>query len=970
MRGIITLLLTFLTAASVWAQTGTVAGRIFDAETGDPLPGANVLLVELQRGAASDTEGRFLITDVPAGTYTLRVSFVGYRTHEEQIAVRAGETTTVEVELKPDYTGLEEVVVTGIASERSKMRAEVAVSKIDAAELQVTNAYQDISQLMSSKVAGVKVLPATGNLGGGVRFVMRAGGGLNGDGQPIIIIDGVRIDNSEFDGFYVGGQGISMLSNLDPEDIESIEVLKGPAGAALYGTSGANGVVIITTKKGRVSPGRGIVSFNYKGVTGYHEQAKEYDTNLLESADDANTIFRRGPIRQHTLSLAGGTPALRYYAALDFRDENGHTPQNKLARQNFRANFEAVPSEKIVFRANTSFVTNKIQRPINDNNIYGWLGNTLLFPSSYRFTDSTAISKIQDFTRIHNFVGSLEAIYTPIKNLEFKASFGFDGSDLRQDQTWPPDQPYQTITKGRRAIFYRRNRQFTYDLYGRYRTNLMRDLQSVTTVGAQLFERTLRTTFLIKENFQTPLITNVGSGQDFINADEGFTNTREAGVYINEELAYQDRLFVTLGLRRDYAASIGPKAPSIYYPQARFAVLLDRFGLRPPYVSFWKVRTAYGETGVLPNLLDASRLLWSAEPSGFGTGAVVAFIGNEEIRPERIKELEVGTDINFFQDNLALEFTYFWQFGRESIIDFLNPPSTGLTASAVPKNVGKIDGWGYEFSLSATPYRTRNTQVDFTFQWSYANNEVKDLGGAPPIFDGFDINVIKEGLPRSAFYTWEVKGAKFNPDGTYAGPDVSEDRVFAGVPIPKHNGSFSLTLRLLRNLRIYGLVDWALGHKLLNNTLVFATRFGNRKEFNELATKLGLAGSGVAAFVQPVEGIEPLTPGTPEYEEAANQFARMDWRYDYNYLEKADYLKLREVSISYDFTDLMKKYAGNAYVKHFTVSLSGRNLFVSTKYSLPDPEVNWAGGRGLSIGQDFLTLPAPRTVYLTVNIGL
>jgi len=337
---------------------GILRGRVTDAETGDPLPGANILLVELQRGAATDIDGAYEIVDIPPGSYTLRASFVGYRTLERSVEVQAG-VQELNLQLQPDYTGLEEVVVTGIASRTSKARAEVAVSRVNTDELLQQNAYQDVSQLLNGKISGVAVQPASGNVGGGLRFVVRADAALNGDGQPVIYVDGVRIDNAVIAGFGAGGQEYSMLANLNPEDIESIEVLKGPAGAALYGTSGANGVVLIRTKRGRAGDFR----VQYKGVVGANQQATKYTLDTSPTPDVANSFFRDGAIRQHTLSVMGGTGNVRYYTSYDRRKEEGHILNNALDRQTFQANFEAVPNQKVTVRANASYTYNEIDRP-------------------------------------------------------------------------------------------------------------------------------------------------------------------------------------------------------------------------------------------------------------------------------------------------------------------------------------------------------------------------------------------------------------------------------------------------------------------------------------------------------------------------------------------------------------------------------------------------------------------------------
>ena len=245
----IILMLVLGFSLTAFAATVQISGVVVDAETGEPLPGANVVIQGTMAGAATDANGRFTFSYDVDGEFVLVVRFMGYK-HEERTLSPTGNLTNLRFELAEDVFQGEVVVVTGIASKRSKSVAEVAVSRVPAAQLTASNSYQDVSQLVAGKVAGVRIEPSTGQVGGGIRFNMRSGGGMNGNEQPVIYVDGVRIENFEFIGYDTGGQGNSTLADLNPDDIESIEFLKGPAGAASYGTDGSNGVVLITTKRG------------------------------------------------------------------------------------------------------------------------------------------------------------------------------------------------------------------------------------------------------------------------------------------------------------------------------------------------------------------------------------------------------------------------------------------------------------------------------------------------------------------------------------------------------------------------------------------------------------------------------------------------------------------------------------------------------------------------------------------------
>jgi TonB-dependent SusC/RagA subfamily outer membrane receptor len=988
-----------LAPALVFAQSATVTGTVTDAESGEPLPGANVQLAGLNLGAATNVEGSYTISEVPAGEYTLRVSFVGFQTFEEPIELSAGETLNRDVELQPDYTGLEEVVVTGIASQTSRARAEVTVSKVDTEELQQSNSYSSVNELLGGKIAGVNVSSSSGNVGGGFRFDVRSGGGIGGGGQPVIYIDGVRVDNAEVEGFGSGGQGVSTLANLNPEDIESVEVLKGPAGAALYGTSGSNGVVLITTKTGRAGQP---LSVRYKGVVGVNQQIQEYDYATAGTPEVANDFFRDGGIQEHTVSASGGSDIVRYFTAFSFRGENGTLRNNTLDRNSFRANFEAFPLNNLTLTAKAGYSRAEIGRPQNDNNLLGYLGNTLLFTSPFAFTDSTAIEAATNVFRNNNFTGSVQASYQLIDGLELRASVGYDGIEMRNDETLPADQQYSGVTSGERSIFVRRNEQFTYDVNARYSYSIIEGLSATSIVGGQAFDRTLRETFIQKQNFATELTTNVGAGSDFIQGDEDFIDTREAGIFAQQEFNYQNTYFLTFGGRQDFATQVGSDAGNIFYPKLSGAVRLDQFNVTPSFFDLLKVRAAYGETGQLPGRLDGIPLLWTATPSGYGSGAVLDFIGNADIEPERVRELEVGVDADLF-GRVSLAATYFRQRAAGSIIDFAEAPSTGLTASDRPFNVGEKSGQGVELDLSVTPVRRENISVTTDFIYAYTTNTIDDLGGAQPIFDGFDVNVTRVGLPQSAFYTYgstaqfvdangEALTGDFNPSDvagfnivpTATDANGAPAREFFGTPTPNHNGSVSVNVRLFQNLQIYGLIDYAADLQVFNSTKVFQTLFGANKDLNTATYLLsdqsspyeGLTDEQLRdANVPYLVGLEAnsVAPGGASYLDwaevyAGNQTAVQGAAADGNFISDADYIKLREVSLSYNFSSLMNRFLPEAQVESITLGLSARNIFTTTNYDGIDPEVNFTGARDDSRGTDFLTLAPPRTLTATLNL--
>ncbi|WP_412060261.1 TonB-dependent receptor domain-containing protein [Rubrivirga sp. IMCC45206] len=1008
--GALLLLLALVGAAPLAAQTATISGNVVAADSGEPLIGAAVQVVGAARGAATDINGDYTL-DVNAGTHVLRASYTGYEPQDFTVTVAAGQTVTQAFTLDPDLTGLDEVVVTGALSSRSRSRSEVAVSRIDAAALTDVVPYNDFSQLVSGKVSGVSVQPASGNVGGGIRFNVRSGGGLNGAGQPLIYIDGVRISNAQFTGGAIGtgGQDVGVLSDINPDDIASVDILKGPAAAALYGTDASNGVVLITTKKGQIGgAGQAAAPFriNYQYVTGQNTQQTEYtELTADQTFEAANANFVDGGIQQHTVSVSGGAPSVRYFAQFDTRNEEGIMPGNYQDRRSLRANFEAFPLNNLSVSANAGYTFNTVGTPQNDNNLFGYLGNTLLSTRPYNFTDSLAIRAIDTQLRTNRFIGSFDARYTPIDNLQISGNVGIDAADTRQDQTLPVGFTYSGVPGfGERSISSRENDQISFQVDARYAYEPVDGLEMTTSAGVQGFDNRRRFFDFQIQNFATPLITDAGSGSDYQFSGEFFANERQLGLLAEQSLSFQDTYFAAFGLRNDYSSAIGSEAPSVVYPFGRAAVRLDKFAAVPSALSIFKLRAAYGESGQLPGGADAILLLYGAEVGGDGAGATPVNIGNPAIEPERVAEFEVGADLEIY-DRVALEFTYYNQNASNSIFRELIAPSTGLIGTR-PINIGEIDGQGIEFQISGTAVRTRNFGLELGAIANYSTNEVKSIGESQPSFDGFDANVIRagvclddpntpaplcegtvtSGLPRSAFYMTPVNGAIFGDDGSYAGvdagitdanraeyqaridsgecvdlPGTSDDRCFMGIPYPEWNGSFTANITLFQDFTFYALADWATGLSVFNNTALFQSLFGNNFERNRLRDQLGFGST---------DEIPDLTPGTAEYTEAAEAYARTSGSFDANYLEEADFLKLREISVRYNLGRFIGQVPALERVRTASIAFAARNLFTTSKYSGLDPEVNFAGALSASRGADFLTLQNPRQFFLTLQLGL
>ena len=275
----------------------------------------------------------------------------------------SGADASASFVLDVDPLRSEEVVVTGAASRTTKATAEISVQRINASELTDKNNYSTVDNILAGRVAGVSLTKASGIAGSQFKMQMRSGGGLNGDGQPVFFVDGVKVENSNW---RAGGDapdiGITALASLNPEDIESIEVIKGPAGASSYGTGGSNGVVLITTKRGKSNTGDNW-KMSYKGTFGTNDQDREYDESEFRSYKWVNDYFQPGEITKHSVSVSGGSEMTNLYFSIDNPYEEMHTPNNWMDQQNIRANLNFRPNNKFNFMASTAFNSAEMEFP-------------------------------------------------------------------------------------------------------------------------------------------------------------------------------------------------------------------------------------------------------------------------------------------------------------------------------------------------------------------------------------------------------------------------------------------------------------------------------------------------------------------------------------------------------------------------------------------------------------------------------
>lgn len=1011
-----------------------IKGKVLDKQTQEPVVGATVMLVPREESRSSEyvyvfqdartslgalasdvvqqqrvgsytrKDGTFELKILKPGPYTLTVRSIGYKKFAEEVFLADNQTLSSAIALVPDIHGTDAVVVTGVASKTRKSVAEVAVSRVDADAINQHIKFTDATQLLVGKVAGLSVQPSNGSVGAGVRLNIRSNAGLFG-GQPTIFIDGVRSLSVDYYKLALTVDEISPLVNLNPDDIEAVEVLKGPTSGCLYGTATQNGIVVISTKRGRPKAATEQGMFiGYQYLAGWQEASRLYTEDMALTYESVNQVFQRGPLRQHAFNIRGASEVLNYYAAFDIREESGILPKNLMRRLSGRVNVDVVPTSDVLVSLSANLVSNdtQIPLPIEQGGLFwGWLRNTLAGNPSLgkRFfsSDSAAIAAVDNGISMNAFLGSAELQYTSsvLPGLRIRGLVGTEITDSRALTYFPPGFQYNlgVISPGLKSIRVFSARRMNVDVNASYAREWLEGLTSNVIVGMQLFDNYFTYDAHSASDFPTLLVPAIQTARSRDAVSEIIQQFREAGIFGRVESNYLQTYFFSFGVRNDYATSLGKEASSIFYPQMSAAVRLDRLGWLPEVVNLVKPRIAYGESGRLPSL-DQSRTFFRLSPGPGsslsnvpGNQLFINSFGNPAIRPERIQELEVGVDLEV-EHAYGMEFTYFLQTSRDVILG--SPPATSIGVNEVPSNIGSIDGWGFETMLYATPINNAETQLRLTAMLTYADNRVLSIGqnkffASRSFFTGGFIgpsNYITPGLRRGEFMDRIPLEPRFRADGYYnarLGPRLDTALSPLGSSVPLYTGSLALTYRFFRDVTFYAMVDIGWGKKMLNLTRQQNTLYGNDRVFNKLATQLGLArgqaGDARYEFINPVPGVQPLEPNTPAYRAAAEAFMRLDPNNGTiaNFLESADWLRLREISVRWNLTPLLTSYSGAlSFVRECSVTVAVRNAALWTNYSGIDIEYNAPAAiptQTFAQASDTWVLMQPRTVQFMVSLG-
>ena len=908
------------------------SGIVLDAETKEPLIGAVIATAGGEK-TVSDLNGEFKI-NVKRGE-RVSISYVGYE--NKQLRIDDTQQRTV-VNLNKGLTLKEVNVVASIASARSKKAVGADVAHLDATKLLDKGQASNLSDLLDGRVSGMQMFQSNGKVGMPIRFNMRSGATLSMDRDPIIYIDGVRYNNSHTSDINTSQDALSALNDLPMDDIASIDIIKGPAAAASYGAEAANGVIVITTKRQSAhNVERGKLSASAKITVGWSTKAREY-TQFVNNTD-INNFFVTG---HNTSAYASFTknfsPGNQLFFSLNENHVGGIVPGNKDVRHSLRAAYDTKQGP-FTLNFSVGYVNGNISIPQTAQGRNDAIWNLMRAQKPWGYVSERTWRAMKWKYDNDRLTAALRMAYILPYDIKLETQLGLDLNHIEGLYSLPYGYLLGTNDEGAKDISNRRNQNITWDWKASRQFELNPKLHLTATLLSQIVQRR-ETMNKVSASIFPADIDNIAAAAQRSVLESSFEQ-RTWGLYGEAFLNYNNRLFINTGLRRDASNLIGRNVASIYYPSLSMAYNVDNA----------KFRTAYGESGRLPYPTDAFTYYEMKGMSAYGPLLVPGKKGNDNIRPERMREIEAGLDWAPARHQIGL--TAYAQFTSDAIIYTPLLSSNGWVGDE-PHNVGRVNGWGVELSWNWKAWQnaTRTADLNLFVTANYQGNRVIDTGGV-------DIenlpNVLKEGQPAYAFYYKEVTGARYDASGKYLGAKESDEYHYLGKPFPDFNGAFGFDLRLLSNFTLSAKFNWAVGASVYNQSFYNVAGLGdNLKKREELRAQLAAE-----------------TVGTDAYRAVAEKLARTE-RSRANYIEKADFLRLSSISLGYDASSWAKQLT-SGFVKGARLLFTAQNLFLITNYSGIEPQVESNGGtrqtRGMgSLSRDITNAPSARTFTGTLAI--
>ncbi|HEX6588359.1 MAG TPA: TonB-dependent receptor [Longimicrobiales bacterium] len=986
----------FALPADAAAQTGTVTGVVEDSATGGPVEGAQVQLAGTDIGGLTASNGRFLLTNVPVGSYTLRVTHVAYSAHEQAVAVAAGQTTVVTINARPTAVELAELVVVGYG-ERRRLEVTSAIETVSGDEIANTP-IASIDAAMQGRAAGVQVVQNAGNPGNAPTVRVRGSASISADNQPLYVVDGVPILRDDYSQLGMGGQNLSGVTGLNPDEIESIDLLKDASATAIYGSRGSNGVVLITTRRGRSGQPR----VEFSAYSGFQEAERRIDLLSAEqyaefmneastneggdavyipgvadrvSTDWQEAILRQAPVQNYHVGMSGGVDRLRYYVSGSLFDQEGIVVGSAYQRASGRVNLDFGVNDRLDLRTSLSVSREENDRVQGDGSLYSVVSYALaesplvpVYRNNGQYTGPSdglvyynpvglALAMPTDVLTLRS-IGSADAIFRAGGGVTLNGRVGYDVLSLREFQWQSPEVegPYPSSVGGVAKQGYNQNTRWLAEGFGTWRAPLPVEHDLTITAGSSVELTDYELNFIRGEGFTNLDNHQIRNAALITDQDGNFGESNLVSVFSRAEWSLLDRYFASASVRGDGSSRFGPNNKWGVFPAVSVGWLITDEGWFPElgFLPTLRLRASWGETGN-SSIGDYpyQGLFGPANYGGVG-GIAPSSAANHDLKWETTTETNFGFEAGLFAHRATLSFDV---YDKETTDLLLNRPITGVSGfNSIYANVGSVSNSGWELGL-------RTTNLDLPdvlggLRWTselnvaHNSNEVTGLFDDQPFNTGErSINRVEVGEELGAFHTYRFDGVDpatgnaiyFDRDGD--GAITDDDRIIVGSPHPDWFGGFTNQLAA-GPFDVTLFLTFSQGAEIFNAMRLFADD-GGYSEDNKFADVLD-------RWQQPGDETDVPRAGASS---GARQISS-------RFIEDASYVRIQELTFGWRIPPAL--HVGGIDQARLFVTIN--NLHTFTDYSGYSPDVNSNGAdTNASLGTDFYAYPLARTVSIGIT---
>jgi TonB-dependent starch-binding outer membrane protein SusC len=1007
----------------------SITGQIVEAGSQRPLQGALVSIDRLRVNTQTDANGRFTLS-APAGTHSLKVSYIGYKQITRDVTASAG-MAPLTITLETDPLLLDELVVTGYTQERRRFITG-AISSLKTESVKEIPSTQ-VTEILRGRTPGVQVTQNSGTPGSAITVRVRGSASIQGGNDPLYVIDGVPLTQGNFSrlgGF--GGQGIDAVGDINPNEIESIEILKDASAAAIYGSRASNGVVLITTKKGLST--RPEITFG--GYYGFQKDWRRLDmlnaaqyteiynegcmnrygancvtfigdpaaaapvpTNVAglmrayrgADTDWINEVLRQAPIGNMEASIRGGNERTRYYVAGSLLDQQGTERDLGYKKLNARINLDYNPADRLTVGTNVALTRSISLRAANDNTIVGGLANAIAIAPTLPVKDSLGkfvtglywnpVGNIENRSsqdRGIRVLGNVFGNYALFGGLSAKLSAGLDHYNLRGLRYNSPVYGSATATNGFGTDASQYVTKVTYEGTLNFNRAFAANHEVVGVVGGSYEDNTESGSTVSGQDFPNEFFKFLTSAATITTGTADRADWGLLSYFGRVSYTWREKLTTSFNVRRDGSSRFGANNRYGTFPSVsvNWRIGDESFMQGQNILANLSLRASYGVTGNQQGLGNyQSRALFTGGANYMDTPGISPFqLANADLKWERTKQLNVGTDFSVLNNHLKFAFDYYTKTTDDLLYNQPLPRTTGF--SSIISNIGAMENKGFDVGITADWVRNPGNGLNLssTLSLSRNRNKVTKLYNDQPSYGS--PNSIIVGQPLAVFWGYVMEGifqnqaevdaharqtVNANPRLATAPGDIkwkdlngdnvinADDRTVIGSPWPDYEGGVSNTLTY-RNVDLSAFVQFSQGNKIFNGIRTYMDRYGS---------------DGDNHTTRALDRWTPTNTNTNE-PRAIWGDPNANTRVSSRFVEDGSYVRLKNVVLG---VRLPQSLAAKAGARNVRLYVQGQNIFTSTKYRGFDPEVNSSGNSSTTRGWDFYALPQPRTFTFGFNIG-